>query len=224
MTTHYDEQYFEWQRRIGEFGGQAELFKFAKSLDELRLDSRVLDFGCGGGFLLSELFQNHKYGVEINDTAASLAKDKGLEVFSTVESYLKIYGESSVDLVISNHALEHTSNPTQEIISLYKCLKPGGVVHIFVPCDSYDLPYDPGDINQHLFSWSPMNLGNLLSFGGFELIVARPYLHKWPPKYLEIQRYLGWTGFNIASRVFARISRGWFQVEAIARKPLDGGC
>ena len=44
--SHYNAEYFEWQRRVGEFGGKANLFKFEEYIED---NSDILDFGCGGG-------------------------------------------------------------------------------------------------------------------------------------------------------------------------------
>ena len=48
-SDHYDANYLDWQKSIGEFGGKANAFKFKKSIKE---SSTVIDFGCSGGFLL----------------------------------------------------------------------------------------------------------------------------------------------------------------------------
>jgi len=52
VSTHYDKKYFDWQVSIGEFDGWANLCKFIKYISH---DSEVLDFGCGGGFLLKNI-------------------------------------------------------------------------------------------------------------------------------------------------------------------------
>ena len=75
---HYNQDYFSWQKRIGKFGAQANKIKFEK----LILDNqKVLDFGCGGGYILSAYNNIDKYGVEINDSAITEAKSNGLKVF-----------------------------------------------------------------------------------------------------------------------------------------------
>ena len=65
MTSknHYDEKYFAWQKYVGKFGGQANKIKFDEIISE---NEKVLDFGCGGGYLLSSYENIEKYGVEIN--------------------------------------------------------------------------------------------------------------------------------------------------------------
>ena len=61
VSTHYDKKYFDWQSSIGEFGGWANQTKFAEYISS---NSRVLDFGCGGGYLLKNLECRAKAGVE----------------------------------------------------------------------------------------------------------------------------------------------------------------
>lgn len=50
-STHYDAEYFNWQKNIGAFGGWANSFKFKNSISK---SDTVIDFGCGGGFLLKK--------------------------------------------------------------------------------------------------------------------------------------------------------------------------
>ena len=66
--SFYDEKYFDWQKDVGAFGGKANQIKFLKYITRDGL--KVLDFGCGGGFLISSFEENiERYGVEINDVA-----------------------------------------------------------------------------------------------------------------------------------------------------------
>ena len=50
FKEHYDEKYFSWQKLVGQFGGEANKIKFDNFIKE---NQKVLDFGCGGGYLLS---------------------------------------------------------------------------------------------------------------------------------------------------------------------------
>ena len=71
---YYNEQYFKWQKEIGEFGGIINQFLFK---DFIALADAVIDFGCGGGYLLSNINCTQKMGIEINDAAREIAKKKG---------------------------------------------------------------------------------------------------------------------------------------------------
>ncbi|HEX4984493.1 MAG TPA: class I SAM-dependent methyltransferase [Burkholderiales bacterium] len=211
VSRHYDKKYFEWQSSIGEFGGWANRTKFSEFIGS---GNDVLDFGCGGGFLLSGLQCGKKVGVEINESAAEAARSKGIEVFHSVAEIPDDY----VDVIISNHALEHTLRPLDELKSLYDKLRNGGKIIFVVPCESISYHYRPDDINHHLYSWSPMCIGNLFTEAGFSVIESRPYIRKWPPGYRLIARLGGRPLFELASRIYGRIERSWFQVRVIAEK------
>jgi len=211
VSTHCDKNYFDWQASIGEFGGWANQSKFVGYISN---DSKVLDFGCGGGFLLKKIRCSKKVGVEVNPSAAETARKNGIEVISSVADVPDNY----VDVIISNHALEHTLQPLEELKALYQKLEPGGRIIFVVPCESISRSYKPNDLSHHLYSWSPMCIGNLFTEAGFSIIESKPYIHKWPPKYRFIARVGGRRLFDIACRVYGRIARSWFQVRVIAEK------
>ncbi len=211
ISTHYNDKYFDWQASIGEFGGWANQSKFLKHIST---NSKVLDFGCGGGFLLKNLKCDKKVGIEVNPLAADIARKNGIEVFTRVDDVPDEY----VDVIISNNALEHTLQPLQELRSLYKKLQLSGKIIFVVPCESISYSYQPNDINHHLYSWSPMCIGNLFSEAGFSIIESKAYIHKWPPKYKFIAGLGGRTLFDLACRIYGRVERSWFQVRVIAEK------
>jgi len=109
-------------------------------------------------------------------------------------------------------------NPLQELLALKPLLKPGGTIAFVVPCDSIRYRYNPQDVNYHLFSWSPQNLGNLFTQAGFEVQSVQALVHKWPPGYRHLAR-LGRPAFNVACRLYGHLARSWFQVSLCARRP-----
>ncbi|MEO1590169.1 MAG: class I SAM-dependent methyltransferase [Cyanobacteria bacterium J06632_22] len=210
-SSHYDQDYFAWQSSIGEFGGWANQSKFTQYLTE---QSKVLDFGCGGGFLLKQLNCATKVGVEVNPAARQTAQQNGVEAYSRVADVPDGY----VDTIISNNALEHTLQPLEELKGLYHKLQPGGKIIFVVPCESISYHYRPEDVNYHLFSWSPMCIGNLFTEAGFSVIESKPYIHKWPPKYRWVARVGGRGLFDLACQLYGRLERSWFQVRVVAEK------
>mgnify|MGYP006167272167 CR=1 FL=1 len=99
---YYNDKYFNnYQKQIGLFGGKANLFKFEKYISD---DNTVLDFGCGGGFLLNNLNCKKKIGVEINPIARNFCNSEfGIKRFEKLDQVT----DKSIDVIISNHALEH---------------------------------------------------------------------------------------------------------------------
>jgi SAM-dependent methyltransferase len=178
----------------------------------------VIDFGCGAGFILHKLNCGTKIGIEPNPSAAEYVTRHDIKHFYNSVDALRDLGEGVADVVISCHALEHTLSPLDELKRLRPLLKSGGIIHFIVPCDSIGMKYAVSDIHHHLFSWSPLNLGNLFSEAGYEVEYSRPYVHKWPPLFRTISA-LGWPIFDLTCRIYGQLERSWFQVELRARKP-----
>jgi len=211
MKQYYDKKYLSWQKTVGAFGGQANLIKFS---DYISVNDRVIDFGCGGGYLLNNVNCRDKIGIEVNPSARKLAETNGLKA---VASY-KAIPNNWADVIISNHVLEHTENPLQVIKQLLPKLKKGGKIIFVVPCDTYHYAYNPQDINKHLFSWSPMNLGNLFTAAGYKVIISSPFLHKWPKHYILIAKIFGMKFFHLLSWIIGHFDREWSQVRIIATR------
>ena len=211
-NPHYDESYFAFQRAIGNFGKRANLIKFR---DFIRPTDTVIDFGAGGGFLLSQIDCGEKIGVEVNPNGR--ANGNGLGI-CMVERFAELSDEIA-DVVISNHALEHTDHPLSHLREAYTKLKPGGLAVFVVPCEQVGYRWRPNDINFHIHSLGPMSFGNLFTRAGFEVLESRPFFHKWPPHYLTIQKLFGWSAFHMIARLYSHLARHYIQVRCVARKP-----
>jgi len=48
MESHYDQKYFDWQKRLGQIAMKRDHWKFNEFI---KAGDVVLDFGCGGGCL-----------------------------------------------------------------------------------------------------------------------------------------------------------------------------
>lgn len=210
-SPHYDKKYFTWQRSIGEFGGWANLTKFQ---NHIKSSDRVLEFGCGGGWLLKNITCQEKMGIEINDTAKETAINTNTLQCVKYSSELT---DDYYDIIISNHALEHCENPFAELKTLRTKLKPQGKIVFVVPCERWSNAWNPNDINKHLFTWNPMTLGNLFSAAGYTVESVEPYLHKWPPHYKKIAKF-GKRVFNFAARLYGIFKKDVVQIKIIARR------
>jgi len=210
-VKHYDQNYFAWQKTIGAFGGWANKTKFEKFI---KPTDHVIDFGCGGGYLLKNFDCKTRTGIEINTNAHATARQNGVTIYGNMADV----PDNSADVIVSNHALEHCEAPLNELRQLYSKLKPGGKIIFVVPCETYRYKFRQGDINQHIYTWSPMCLGNLFQLANFKVITAEPYMHKWPPFYQTIAKIGGRPLFDFCARIYARIERTYFQVRVIATK------
>lgn len=214
IENYYDDHYFNYhQRKIGIFGAKANLFKFA---NYVRTNDYVLDFGCGGGYLLNNLNCSRKIGVEINPVARKVCIDLGVDCVDSLD----MIQDNSIDLILSNNCLEHTENPSKLIEQMYLKLVPGGRIVICVPCDKQNYKFSPNDINNHLYSFSPMNLGNILQNAGFVEISVKAIYHKWPPIPF-LMKYFGIRIFHFFSFLYGMIDKTYTQTLGYAIKPVD---
>ena len=172
---------------------------------------RVLDFGCGGGFILRNLVCRHRMGIEINSEARNEALKNGVEVFPSIA----VTPDASADVLISHHAIEHVDNPLETLSRIRRKIVPGGRAIFVVPCESILCAYRPNDINQHLYTWSPMCLGNLLSSAGYTVDRVEPLLSRWPPGIGTIRKVAGIRACRLAASLWGHLAPSLSQVRAV---------
>lgn len=213
FTSHYDSAYYMWQREIGAISANVELFKFNKYVNK---NDIVLDFGCGGGFILNALHCKRKIGIEINEIAAHSAKGFGIDVYSDLSEI----PSESIDCVISHHALEHCGDPSMIVRETLRVMKPGAKA-IFVVPSEHNRKYIEADINQHIFTWSPNNLGNLFKVSGFDIIEVFNRKYLWFEGLKYVYKYFGRDLFNLFARLHGLIRPSLSEVQIVAVKPTE---
>ena len=147
-------------------------------LDSIK-PGKILDFGCGLGWLLSYLNEEwNKHGLEISKFAANRAKKFG-KIF---QGEFENYDETKFDVIIMNHVIEHLTDPISIIKKIRKILNRNGYLIIGTPnFDSaaarrygknFRLLHDPTHVS--LFSSDSMH--RFLRDYGFKIIkVEYPY-------------------------------------------------
>jgi len=211
-SSHYDAAYWAFQSRIGRIGGKLNKFKFEKHVNA---GDTLLDFGCGGGYLLAELEAADKWGFDVNPHARAQAETLGVH---TVEAMAQL-PDAKFDVVVSNHALEHVPRPLEALQEICRVLRPGGVCVIVVPCEQASeqgFAYRRNDVNQHLYTWCPQALGNLLGLAGLTVQECSTLRHKWPADY---ETACAQPDFHQRCVDYAH-KVGNYQVKAVARKPV----
>ena len=82
----------------------------------------ALDFGCGNGGMLRLMAQHVRrvVGIEVNASAADVARSSGLTVYSSLEA---LPHDELYDVVVSNHVLEHIRNVPATLEHIKKRIK-----------------------------------------------------------------------------------------------------
>jgi SAM-dependent methyltransferase len=212
--THYDEKYWEWQKQMGMVGGVLDTFKFKEHIDNKNV--HLLDFGCGGGFILNKIDVNFKYGFEINENCHESIKNFGITPFKDFNDI----SNNFFDIIISHHALEHVHEPLSTLKLLYNKLKTNGKIVIVLPCEqalevNTDIFfYKENDMNQHLYSWCPQSFGNLVKVAGFNVVECTTFQHQWAPNW-----YNKYNDPNFHSECFSYAkNNNNFQIKLVATK------
>lgn len=147
---------------------------------------RVLDFGCGNGSMAAVLREDVASieGLEVNDKPRALAREAfGLTVHATLDA---IPVERRYDAIVSNHVLEHVPHPIAVLRELGGHLQADGLLVIMVPIEDFrtrrNQDWRSPDINQHPYTWTPLQFAHLLREAGFEPQKVEVISSAWTPR------------------------------------------
>jgi SAM-dependent methyltransferase len=182
-----------------------------------RSPERVLDFGCSSGLITHFLPGRSKNAVEVNETAAKIAREKFvIEVRPSIGDY----SDDDFDVVVSHHSLEHVRDPFHILCEMFRVLRPGGRAIIYVPGESaWKAPQNKWheEINKHLFNWTPLSLGNLMQAAGFTIERSGVSSYTWRSHHLGPLNTLPGTGLVLG--LWRKVWKGETEVYLVAVKP-----
>ncbi len=197
----------------------------------------ILDVGCSDGLFMD--FAGGRgwdvFGIDVNGEMLSLAGRKHGDHVQSGSAYEPGWPEGHFDVVRLCHVLEHLNAPAVALGSLYRVLKPGGILSVGVPI--FDdrvfnmfkkLPASKlrkdlvrllawMDPPHHLTTWSTRSLGNALEKTGFE-IISKSYRSDIFPMIAKLRTRS--LFFRVAG-IYLRIVGSGVFIEVLARKPVS---
>jgi SAM-dependent methyltransferase len=181
--------------------------------DFIKPTDSVLHFWCGGGYLLNSLVCGEKHGVDASPKYTAHAQSAfGIHVASTLDGF------KNLDAVITMHSLSRIPHPLKALNDSYKALRDGGTLVVLVPCCSHKIPYTEFNFEQHLYSWSPVDIGNLVHRAGFTILSVERICHRIPPKGELILKYGGEKFFHLMSKIYGWLRPDVTQIRVVALK------
>jgi len=178
----------------------------------------VLHFWCGGGYLLNSLACGDKYGVDASPKYREHAQRTfGFRVAPDLDGF------NNLDVVISSHTLARLPNPLQTLRDAHKALRDGGTLVILVPCYNHKNKYTEFNFEQHLYSWSPIDIGNLVHRAGFSVLSVERIAHRIPPKGGVLLKYGGEKLFHLMCKTYGWLSPRQTQIRVVALKMRHPG-
>ena len=147
------------------------------SFRNYRKNNRVLDVGCGEGWILEIAMKKgwEVYGTEFSSRSIEICQKKGIRIFSGILDPEKMdVGE--FDVIVSSQTIEHINNPIEEIRNIKKLLRKGGLFYITTPNfnsylrwilrDKFDIIEYP----EHLSYYTRKTLNRLLTQSDFSKV------------------------------------------------------
>jgi 2-polyprenyl-3-methyl-5-hydroxy-6-metoxy-1,4-benzoquinol methylase len=165
----------------------------------VRAGMRVLDVGCGNGYMAGKFLASgcKVVGVDVSQEGIAVARKTypgaRFEELEATPDLLERLGEAPFDLVISTEVVEHVYSPRLYVQGCFAALRPGGRFVCSTPYHGYlknVMLAVTGKLDRHFTAlwdgghikfWSRKTLGDLLRETGFQSIGFRgagrvPYL------------------------------------------------
>lgn len=213
VREHYRDYLSPDPERIREWeASQRPLVRRAVSRLRRRLDpgERVLDAGCGYGFLAAEMRQAgfQAEGVEISPTGIAHARSLGVAVTAgTLEE--AAFEAGRFGAVTAFYVIEHLENPRDFLREAWRVLRPGGTLILRWPhtaplvrwCRLFGLGFDLFDAPSHLTDFTPASLEALLARCGFREVETRPGGSTRAPE--TVARIAGVLGAALGDALYA---------------------
>ncbi|MBI3335408.1 MAG: class I SAM-dependent methyltransferase [Candidatus Portnoybacteria bacterium] len=134
-------------------------------------NSRIIEIGCGGGALLSDLRRigfNNITGVDNSAEAINACKGKGLRDVYQLDGAKLDFRDNSFDMVVASDVLEHIEDDTLALKEWHRILSTKGLVIIFVPAFSF-LWSKHDELNHHYRRYTRRMLCDRLEKTGFKI-------------------------------------------------------
>lgn len=166
-------------------------------------DSRLLDVGCGYGYLLQRFEERYSLaGIDLSPHAAGVAKARIPNASILAADLQRPFPlDETFDVVLAVNVIEHLEDPAAAVAAIRKALIPGGLCVVHLPTVNgpvsraiYRLTYakDP----THIYRPSGDEVVKLFAYEGFETVEGSFSPHRrwlgsrrgWHPAYLAAFR------------------------------------
>lgn len=145
------------------------IFQYIKKYHPIT-EGRLLDIGCGTGYLLKILERNWDvYGVDISLRAVEMAKSKGLKKIRLASIENLPFGNNFFDVILVLDVIEHVQNDRLALSEVYRVLKPGGIAIFNTPAFQFLWSYH--DISaKHVRRYTATNFSGKLRQEKFSIL------------------------------------------------------
>ncbi len=183
-------------------------------ISQFQPEGRLLDIGCSTGEFLEMVSQKRRYvidGIDLSSEAVHLASARlKRNIFCGMVDDIPAE-PASYDVVTAWEVIEHTSDPGKFLRSIWRLLKPGGLLCLSTPNTNKirnrihgkprDLFFIPPE---HLFYFNGNNLRRLTTSSGFRPLlidVSSKRFLRWFSQHHKLMRRVIHAGLGIMSGI-----------------------
>ena len=151
-----------------------------KMINSFKNRGRILDVGCGGGFMLDVAREQgwEVVGTEYSEVAAEFArKNLNLRVYpGKLKSIKELLNEKKFDVISFWGVLEHVDDPLENLLIAKNYLSNDGIIAVCVPdigCLSAKIAGKDWELawcSGHQFFWTKKTITKMLSKAGYSII------------------------------------------------------
>lgn len=179
IQRYYQEDFSSERHRFGQMMNASINYHLIESARLLTETTKILDVGCGYGYLLEMIRLNSSRiaelsGIEISRVERNHSLNLGSGRFQVYEE-LKNVPDDKFDLVVCNEVIEHIAQPLPFLNEIYKKLKKNG--KLFLLTDNFDSKIVAGMgasfpkwiPHSHVVHFGPNSLEHIFSLSNFDL-------------------------------------------------------
>ena len=176
LESYYSVYAYENEKEMSE-PTRVSLESLVKGFDLYRQNNRILDVGCGEGWILEVAKKNgwDVYGTEYSARAIEICEAKGIKMYKGVLKPEEMQA-NEFDVIVSSETIEHINNPREDFSNICKLLRKGGLLYVATPNfnaylrymlkEKYYIIQYPG----HLSYYTKKTLHNLLRTCGLKKV------------------------------------------------------
>ena len=176
LEDYYSVYAYENEKEMPE-PTKISLERLVKGFNSYRQNNRILDVGCGEGWILEIAKKDgwDVYGTEYSTRAIEICEAKGIKMYKGVlrPEEMQI---NEFDVIVSSETIEHINNPREDFSNICKLLRKGGLLYLTTPNfnsylrywlkEKYNVIGYPG----HLSYYTKTTLNTLLTNCGFKKV------------------------------------------------------
>ena len=147
------------------------IFDWVQRILRVNTNARVMDIGCGTGFnvaYLNKLGYKNITGFDFSADALGYCRARNLTNLICGNAYHLPLSLASFDVILTLDILEHMQDDEQTLREIFRVLKPGGMLVIFVPAYQFLWSFQD-EISHHVRRYTANELSTKVQHAGFDI-------------------------------------------------------